>query len=68
MPHSSLSEPAQRPARSSSSGAVGRVHGMQPIERYPVSCSGLYGISLTWMYAQTRFSSQSASGWTFQTP
>ena len=33
MPHSSLSEPAQRPARSSSSGAVGRVHGMQPIER-----------------------------------
>ena len=33
MPHSSLSEPAQRPARSSSSGVVGRVHGMQPIER-----------------------------------
>ncbi len=27
MPHSSLSEPAQRPARSSSPGAVGRVHG-----------------------------------------
>ena len=41
MPHSSLSEPAQRPARSSSSGAVGRVQGMQPIERYPESCSGL---------------------------
>ena len=33
MPHSSLSEPAQRPARSSSSGRVGRVQGMQPIER-----------------------------------
>ena len=33
MPHSSLSEPAQRPARSSSSGEVGRVQGMQPIER-----------------------------------
>jgi hypothetical protein len=33
MPHSSLSEPAQRPARSSSSGLVGRVHGMHPIER-----------------------------------
>ena len=33
MPHSSLSEPAQRPARSSSSGLVGRVQGMQPIER-----------------------------------
>src|SRR5205085_182723 len=30
-------------------GAVGRVQGMQPIERYPVSCSGLNGISLTWM-------------------
>jgi glycosyltransferase involved in cell wall biosynthesis len=33
MPHSSLSEPAHRPARSSSSGEVGRVHGMQPIDR-----------------------------------
>ena len=33
MPHSSLSEPAQRPARSSSSGAVGRVQGMHPIDR-----------------------------------
>ena len=33
MPHSSLSEPAQRPARSSSSGEIGRVHGMHPIER-----------------------------------
>jgi len=33
MPHSSLSESAHRPARSSSSGRVGRVHGMQPIER-----------------------------------
>ena len=33
-----------------------------------MSCSGLYGISFTWMYAQTRFSSQSASGWIFQTP
>ena len=33
IPHSSLSEPAQRPARSSSSGLVGRVQGMQPIER-----------------------------------
>ena len=41
MPHSSLSEPAQRPARSSSSGFVGRVQGMHPIERYPASCSGL---------------------------
>src|SRR5512132_2443894 len=49
MPHSSLSEPAQRPARSSSPGAVGRVHGMQPIDRYPASWSGLNGISLTWM-------------------
>src|SRR5438034_7988614 len=49
MPHSSLSEPAQRPARSSSSGLIGRVHGMQPIERKPTSWSGLYGISLTWM-------------------
>ena len=47
MPHSSLSEPAQRPARSSSSGVVGRVHGMHPIERKPTSWSGLYGISLT---------------------
>src|SRR4029453_13203257 len=61
MPHSSLSEPAQRPARSSSSGAIGRVHGMHPIERKPTSWSGLYGISFTVMYAQTRFSSQSAS-------
>src|SRR5947207_6237873 len=67
MPHSSLSEPAQRPARSSSSGLIGRVQGMQPIERKPTSWSGLYGISLTWMYTQTRFSSQSASGCTFQT-
>ena len=33
MPHSSLSEPAQRPARSSSPAIDGRVHGMQPIER-----------------------------------
>src|SRR5205807_9892704 len=33
IPHSSLSESAQRPARSSSSGLIGRVHGMQPIER-----------------------------------
>ena len=33
MPHSSLSEPAQRPARSSSSGEIGRVHGMHPIDR-----------------------------------
>ncbi len=41
MPHSSLSEPAQRPARSSSSGLVGRVQGMHPIDRYPTSCSGL---------------------------
>src|SRR5919198_824718 len=49
MPHSNLSEPAQRPARSSSSGRVGRVHGMQPIERKPTSWSGLYGISLTVM-------------------
>ena len=46
MPHSSLSEPAQRPARSSSSGEIGRVHGMHPIERKPTSWSGLYGISL----------------------
>ena len=29
MPHSSLSDPAQRPARSSSSGRVGRVQGME---------------------------------------
>ena len=36
-----LVEPAQRPARSSSSGSIGRVHGMQPIDRYPASCSGL---------------------------
>src|SRR5262249_42753149 len=49
MPHSSLSEPAQRPARSSSSGEIGRVHGMHPIERKPTSWRGLYGISLTWM-------------------
>ena len=41
IPHSSLSDPAQRPARSSSSGAIGRVQGMQPIERYPESWSGL---------------------------
>ena len=32
MPHSILSEPAQRPARPSSSRLTGRVHGMQPIE------------------------------------
>ena len=67
MPHSSLSEPAQRPARSSSSGVVGRVQGMHPIERYPASCSGFEGISFTWMYDQTRFSSQSASGWILKT-
>ncbi len=40
---------------------------MQPIERYPASCSGLEGISLTWMYDHTRFSSQSASGWILNT-
>ncbi len=32
MPHSILSESAQRPARSSWSRLTGRVHGMQPIE------------------------------------
>ena len=32
MPHSSLSEPVQRPARSSSPTTTARVHGMQPID------------------------------------
>src|SRR5204862_7993742 len=68
LPHSSLSEPAQRPARSSSSGLVGRVHEMHPIERLPASWRGLYGMSFAMMYVQTSSSLQSASGWTFQTP
>src|SRR5262249_15262725 len=66
MPHSSLSQTAQRPL-SSSSGGVGRVRGMHPIVRYPASCSGFEGISFTWMYDHPRFSSQSASGWILKT-
>src|SRR4051794_23672305 len=50
IPHSILSAPVQRPARSSSPTTIGRVQGMQPMDGYPASCSGLYGISFTWMY------------------
>ncbi len=32
IPHSILSAPVQRPARSSSPTTTGRVHGMQPID------------------------------------
>ena len=43
MPHSILSEFDHRPARSSSPRRTGRVHGMHPIDGYPMSWSGLYG-------------------------
>ncbi len=55
-PHSSLSEPAQRPARSSSSGPSGGCRGCSRSNGSPASCSGLYGISLTCDVAPARAS------------
>ena len=54
----------QRPARSCSPGATARVHGAQPIERKPRSCSGLQGTPPSRTKATTRSRFQSNSGFT----
>ena len=43
MPHSTLPRPRQRPARSSSPGLTGLVHGRQPIEGKPLATKGWRG-------------------------
>src|SRR6516225_10312634 len=47
-PHSFFASSShhQRPARSSSPGAIGRVQGAHPMEAKPLACRGLTGIFL----------------------
>src|SRR5918997_3044039 len=67
-PHSVFSIPGQRPARASSPGATGLVHGSHPILLYPPPRSGLSGTPRSRTYSSTSPVLQLTSGAIFTTP
>src|SRR5580692_12014008 len=62
MPHSTLPRPRQRPARSSSPGLTGLVHGRQPMDGKPLATKGCRGNPASAMYFSTSLELQPTSG------
>src|SRR3984957_15038699 len=62
MPHSTLPRPRQRPARSSSPGLTGLVHGKQPMDGKPLATNGCRGNPASAIYFSTSLELQPTSG------